>query len=562
MFSHFLQRNMKAQIWRRAAAALALPFALVACDSTNDPELLPPTTVTVAATSPTAVTVTFTEMDVAERYIIQRAQGATGGTFSQIAEVTTNTYQDTGLQPNTAYRYRVASVSGTQQSLFGGETTVTTQLPGTATINANITSNRTLYADTTYTISGYIRVSNGATLTVQPGTKIFGDYNVIASSLFIERGAKLVADGTADKPIVFTSSRPVGQRQPGDWGGIVLLGNGIINRGSPVILEGTNNFPQPINYAGGTNNADNSGSLKFVRIEFAGHEVATNAELNSLTLAAVGSGTTIENVQVLAGSDDSFEWFGGAVDAKRLVSYEAGDDHFDASEGYQGRVQFAIAFQSRQLTPRPNSGSVASDPQGIENDGCEGANCLNGQNSEPLTLPVFANVTLIGAGTAYTTSGGDTGMMIRRGSGGYYVNSIVARYNRAAISLRDVSTQTRLNNGDLQISNIVLAENGQAFLPQTGTTVQFSVDATANGFTTATGSAASLFNALPTDPNAASQFDWTPAPGSAARTGGLTTFTGKLATRAGTFVTGTAYRGAADPAGPKWWEGWTNYADN
>src|SRR5690606_35061751 len=116
--------------------------------------------------------------------------------------------------------------------------------------------------------------------------------------------AKLMAEGTAAEPIVFTSSRPIGERRPGDWGGIVILGNGVINRSAPVILEGTENFPMPINYAGGSDNADNSGTLRYVRIEFAGHEVATNAELNSLTLAAVGSGTTIENVQVLAGLDD------------------------------------------------------------------------------------------------------------------------------------------------------------------------------------------------------------------------------------------------------------------
>src|SRR5690606_15185230 len=292
---------------------------------------------------------------------------------------------------------------------------------------------------------------------------------------------------------------------------------------------------------------------------FAGHEVATNAELNSLTLAAVGSGTTIEHVQVLAGLDDSFEFFGGAVDAKYLVSYEAGDDHFDMSEGYQGRIQHAIAFQSRQLLPRPGAGSVASDPQGIENDGCAGQNCLSGQDSEPLTLPVVANFTLVGAGSAYTTTGGDIGMMIRRGPGGHYVNGLVLRYNRAAISLRDDATQARLDDGDLQLSNLLLAENGQTFQPSNGTTVQFPVDEGENAIQVADAPAASLFTALPENPSSGTDFDWTPAQGSAAATGGLTQFAGKLAERAGTFVTPTSYRGAADPNGPKWWQGWTNY---
>src|SRR5690606_21107111 len=148
-------------------------------------------------------------------------------------------------------------------------------------------SNRTFHSDTVYTLRGYVRVTNGATLTIEPGTRIEGDYDVIASSLFIERGARIVAEGTAAEPIVFTSSRPEGERRPGDWGGPVILGNGVINRASPVILEGTENFETPIDYSGGTNNQDDSGTLRYVRIEFAGHEVATNAELNSLTLAAV-----------------------------------------------------------------------------------------------------------------------------------------------------------------------------------------------------------------------------------------------------------------------------------
>jgi hypothetical protein len=432
-------------------------------------------------------------------------------------------------------------------------------------ISANIISDRTLHADTVYTLRGYVRVSNGATLRIEPGTRIEGDYDVFASSLFIERGAKIIAEGTADAPIVFTSQRPAGQRAPGDWGGLVLIGNGIINRTAPVILEGTENFTSveggPVNYAGGSDNADSSGSLKYVRIEFAGHEVATNAELNSLTMAAVGSGTTIEHVQVLAGLDDGFEWFGGAVDAKYLVSYESGDDHFDASEGYSGRVQHMIAFQSKTLVPRQDAGSVASDPQGIENDGCAGQNCAQGENSQPYTTPVFANFTLVGPGANRTTSGGEIGMMLRRGTGGHYVNGVVARFTRAGASLRDATTEARFNDGGLSLRSILFAENGVTF--QSGTTpYQFSVPLGPNGLEESAATAASLFAALPTDPSAATEFDWTPAAGSPAAMGGLTTFAGDLATRAGTFVTPTGYRGAADPAGPKWWQGWTYYADN
>lgn len=425
-------------------------------------------------------------------------------------------------------------------------------------IDQDITVNRTLYADTVYTLRGFIKVTNGATLTIQPGTRIQGDYNTVGSSLFVLRGARIVAEGTADRPIVFTSSRPEGQRMPGDWGGLVLVGNGIVNRGQPVVLEGTGTGADnpAVDYSGGNDNTDSSGTLRYVRIEFAGYATAQDAELNSLTMAAVGSGTTIENVQVLAGLDDSYEWFGGAVDGRYLISYESGDDHFDASEGYSGRNQFLIAYQSKQLEPRHGAGSVASDPRGIENDGCAGENCLNGQDSEPFTTPVFANFTLVGPGEARSTTSGEGGMVIRRGAGGHYVNGVVARFSRAAISLRDEATRTRLADGRLSLGGLLLAENGAAW------DGDFTVPMEENGIEASPLSAAALFNGLPTDPSRVEQFDWTPAPDSPARSGGLTSFTGDLAARAGAFVTPTAYRGAADPNGSRWWEGWTYYADN
>ncbi len=435
--------------------------------------------------------------------------------------------------------------------------------PGAATIAGDITSDRTLYADTTYTLSGFVHVKAPATLTIEPGTVIKGDYDVVGSSLFIERGAKIVAVGRADAPIVFTSSRPAGQRQPGDWGGLILIGNAPINRGSPVILEGTGTGATnpELNYAGGTNPADDSGELRYVRVEFAGYATAPDAELNSFTFAAVGSGTRLSYLQSMAGLDDSFEWFGGTVDAKYLVSYESGDDHFDASEGFRGRVQYMIAYQSKVLVPRPDAGNVSSDPQGIENDGCAGANCLDGQDSEPFTQPLFANFTLVGTGPgAVDATSGGIGVVLRRGTAGWYVNGAVARWPRAGLSLRDsASTGVRLADGDLMVRNIVNADNGTLLEGGTG---RITVDAAPNAIVDAPVSAASLFAALPGTPAAPGQFDWRPAPGSPLRAAGLAQFTGALAAKAGTFVTATTYAGAADPDGPAWWAGWTNYASN
>ncbi len=449
---------------------------------------------------------------------------------------------------------------------------------GAAVISADITQNRTLYADTVYTLSGFIKVANGATLTIQAGTRIEGDFNIPGSSLFVLRGAKINAQGTKEKPIVFTSQRAAGQRQPGDWGGLIIIGNGITNRGAPTYIEGTGTdaVKNPLqDYSGGNNNNDNSGTLRYVRIEFAGFPTAPNEELNSLTMAAVGRSTTIEYVQVLLGLDDSYEWFGGAVDARYLVSYEAADDHFDASEGFVGRVQYMIAFQSIRPEPRPNlAGGAATDPEGIENDGCWAENCsagdANRSASQPYTTPVFANFTLVGAPQgAWETTGGNMGMMLRRGTGGLYVNGVVARYSRASVSLRGDQTKARADAGNLGLRNIYFTQAPVVFQTGTGTgeSSQHSLDLAANGLEAGTAATAGLFTAFPTDTQmaTATSFDWTPASGSPIATGGLTSFSALPATlrdAAGTVVTPTAYRGAAAPGGPKWWEGWTYYARN
>jgi hypothetical protein len=249
------------------------------------------------------------------------------------------------------------------------------------------------------------------------------------------------------------------------------------------------------------------------------------------------------------------------VDAKYLVSYEAGDDHFDASEGFSGRNQFLIAYQSIRPDARPAAGSPSSDPQGIENDGCAGANCLNGQNSTPRTDAMFANFTLVGTGPGVVdgTSGG-IGMMLRRGTAGYYVNGIVARWPRAAISLRDQTTLDRVADGSLIVRNLYLVENGPTFQAASGSTVQGTVDPGTAAIEVGAGVAAStVFTSLPATPGS---LDWSLSATAAARTGGTGAFAGALATKAGSSVTGTTYRGAADPNGPKWWAGWTSYARN
>jgi hypothetical protein len=553
----------------------------------NNPN--PPLALQAEALGVTTIRVQFQSTAGDNAYIVERAESATGSfatdtTISAPATATAIAYTDVGLKAATAYRYRVKAQRGSRESGYTSEVSTTTRNFGEGPVKdvtTDITTNTRWFADTTYTLKGFIHVASGATLTIEPGTVIKGDFATLGASLFVLRGARLDAIGRADAPIVFTSSQAVGQRKPGDWGGLIIVGNAPISRtGVDIDLEGTGTSTGTapgtnyrVQYNGGTTASDNSGELRYVRVEFAGFAPSANNELNSFTFAAVGSGTRASFLQSLAGLDDSFEWFGGGFDASNLVSYESGDDHFDMAEGFSGRLQYLIAFQSDVLTPRTGAGSSSTDPVGIENDGCpsNSAGCTQGHNTQPYTSPLIANFTLVGTGDVATSAAsGGYGMVLRRGTAGHYVNGIVARWPRAAVSVRDAETYQRagsaatpdLATADLAVRNLLFVQTGADF--QTGQQPPF--DLSGNALRSNAGTqAAALFTALPatTSPTTtAANFDWTPPAGSLAAAGGLTTFAGKLAGKAGTVISGTAYVGAADPAGAKWWAGWTAYAKN
>jgi hypothetical protein len=554
------------------ATLTALSFAFSACGDDDPPTgnntPNPPTNVAVAATSSTSLRVTFTGVTGATGYVIERAQGATGGTYTAIDTVAASPFDDTNLTPSTTYRYRIATLSGSLRGAYSTEANAATSAVGTSgtfTLSGNITSSRTLDRDTTWILSGFVKVTSGNTLTIESGTRIVGDQTKAGSALFILRGASIVANGTAAAPIVFTSQKAAGSRARGDWGGLIIIGNAQINRTGDIILEGSNapvdnGGPPGIDYADGTaaGDSESSGTLRYVRVEYAGYAVATAQELNSFTFAAVGSATTLEYLQSVMGLDDSFEWFGGTVNGRYLVSYESGDDHFDAAEGYRGKNQFLIGFQSIQGDPQ------GTDSQGFEIDGCNGVGCTAPagdveQSSHPLNMPVFANFTMIGTGNINVVgSGGGLGMVLRRGTGGTYINGIVARWPRRGIRVIDAATFRREAEDSLIVTNILLAENAAG---------NFEADSVkqrlgAAGFDSSGVTTASLFMAFPTTTSStttAASFDWTPAAASPAATGGLNAFTGLIQSRAGTFIQPTPYRGAAAPGGPKWWEGWTVY---
>jgi hypothetical protein len=323
-------------------------------------------------------------------------------------------------------------------------------------VNA-LTSNTTLSGNLTTqtvsgaaTLSGTVIVDDGVTLTISPGTVIFG---ARGSSLFVKQGGKLNAIGTAASPICFTSAQSLGSRYPGDWGGIVMIGKGKTTRTTASTTEGTT----PVSYGTGTDDADSSGTLKYTIIEFAGNEVAPGDELNGLSLYAVGSGTTIDYVQVHRGLDDSFEMWGGAVNLTHVVATGGLDDDYDMDEGFTGKVEYAIG----QKYPTACGGSPSTDPHGIESDGQQsGATstsaCTNG-NAARCTNGTLSYMTMIGQNI---TSG--EGARLREGNAQTLSNSVFYNFAGNASNVIIVAgNTTSFPVNSSQIQNTVYTQSGK-----------------------------------------------------------------------------------------------------
>jgi hypothetical protein len=534
-----------------------------------------PATVAVQQLSLSSARVSWSKVSGATSYTLSRSTA--GGAFAQVASALTDTtYDDTGLTQGVTYSYQVTSTGTGGTSAASNPGTITLGVKA-ATLTGNITANRTLTADSLYTLSGYVKVQAGATLTIQAGTKIIGDTLVLGSSLWILRGAKIDAQGTAASPIVFTSARSQGNRKPGDWGGIIIIGNGITNRtGSTILTEGAAAGVAE-NYAGGTDNTDNSGTLRYVRIEFAGYDISNGAgqELNSLSMYVVGSGTTIEYIQTMAGLDDSYEWWGGAVDGRYLVSYESGDDHFDWTEGYQGQNQYLIALQTQRLVPAPSTGTFSGDPRGFEGDGCDPgvSGCTSNATgaSTPYSMPVFANFTMIGTGNIAGIPNDGNGAVLRRGTGGTIFNGVLSRWKGTGINIRDAWTDSLFvasgGKDSLNIQGVILAQN--AFnLDTTCATACYSNPANWNAPRLATlkqfGPTVLVDTLLGISTNPAGLV-WQPKSVSPASTGGQPLPAGRASNFFGGTMASTTYIGAVDPAGGAaslWYNGWTLYQIN
>ena len=288
-------------------------------------------------------------------------------------------------------------------------------------LEGRISENRTLKASQTYKLRGLVYVTNGAVLTIEPGTKIVGEKGK-NGGLIITRSCKIIADGTAEKPIVFTSEEANPRR--GDWAGLVLLGNAPTNasfngqEGIGEIEGGINNSDGLGLYGLGksSNPADNSGILRYVRIEYAGYAFLPDKEINGLTFGGVGNGTIVDYVQVSYANDDSFEWFGGTVNCTHLVSYKALDDDFDTDNGFSGKVQFGIVLRDSAVADISKSEAFESD------------NDANGSQLLPQTKAIFSNMTVVGPRASSANIGNSlflAGAQIRRNSSQSIFNSII-----------------------------------------------------------------------------------------------------------------------------------------
>jgi hypothetical protein len=410
--------------------------------------------------------------------------------------------------------------------------------------------NRTPYYQTTdltldptvkYTLHGFYYVEPGQTLTIPAGTYIEG---TPAATLIIKPGATIMAAGTETAPIIFTSNQAPGDRLPGDWGGIVILGFAEDNEVSPVIeggiIEGS---------YGGTDDNDSSGVFKYVRIEYPGYRFQLDNEINGLTMGGVGRGTEIHHVQVSYSFDDSFEWFGGTVNAHHLVAIGGTDDEFDTDHGYRGELQFCFGLRDPEF----------SDPTGSSN-GFESDNDGSGSSAWPQTHPVFSNVTMIGPEYVGPSVPGNTfanAGVLRRNSRISCYNSVIAGYPRG-LSVRDNSI-AMASADTLQFHNTEVTGNYEyspgnihdtGRWPGVGTWFMShaNLDTTPRSHTVVgLGASINLTNPEPI-----------PQPGSVLI--GTADFSDAALQTAN--FTPVSYRGAFDPALPmsqQWTAGWTNF---
>lgn len=320
-------------------------------------------------------------------------------------------------------------------STSGNETyTITVLDDGSKEILGQVNEDITMDAATNWILGGGVWVMDGATLTIEAGTTIEAADNELTPYLSVQRGGKLMAEGTSSAPIVFTSSKA--SPAAGDWGGIIVNGYADINTGETAVGEGDTGI------YGGSNDSDNSGVIRYVRVEYAGKILGTNNELNGFSFNGVGSGTTVEYIQAYNGADDGIEFFGGTVSVRYAVSTKNSDDSFDWTHGWRGNGQFWVV----------NQGTESGD-RGIEADN-------NGDDNlaTPISNPTLSNITLIGANDGDNEN---TGMRLREGTKGQIYNAIVKGFPFHGVRVSTDASIANMDDNSLVLQNSINDGNAE-----------------------------------------------------------------------------------------------------
>ena len=300
---------------------------------------------------------------------------------------------------------------------------------GVCVLSGTITEDLTLTADRSWLLRGGVFIGNDVDetiLTIEAGTQIFGETST-RGMLVITRGSKIMAEGSAEAPIVMTSSKAEGERARGDWGGLIINGRAPVNGCDETPCESYGEGGT--GYYGGDQTDDSSGMLKYVRVEFAGQLISPDNELNGIAFQGVGSGTEVDYIQVHMGSDDGVEFFGGSVNAKHILLTGIADDNVDWTDGWTGKLQFVAVQQYEDA----GDNGIEADNNGEDNA------------SLPRSAPVLSNVTLVGSPDS---SNSDVGILLREGTGANLHNFIVTGFNDVGIDVDHAETFANALSGN------------------------------------------------------------------------------------------------------------------
>lgn len=395
--------------------------------------------------------------------------------------------------------------------------------------------------DKVWVLDGFVFVNEGQTLTIEAGTVIKGKpgQGENASALVVARGGKVIAEGTQSEPIIFTAEKDnlngnVGADENGEWGGLIILGRaGLNSTPGESAIEGIPTTETRGLY-GGTNDSDNSGVYRYISVRHGGSDIGAGNEINGVTFGGVGSGTTVEYIEVYANKDDAFEWFGGTVNAKYLVAAACGDDNFDYDEGFRGNVQFGLIYQRPDLGDRGGEHDGGTDPE----------------DGTPYATPKFLNITSVGS---VVSQDGNRAITFRDNAGGEYHNSIFVSYAKGVdieFLASGESSYRRFEGGELKLMNnsfVDVAGNDAASIFTIATVDGKEPEASAKAAADAAvlDYFATAGNTVSTDLGV-SRSNLVPS-----GNGGATS------TSPSSFFTNTSYRGAFAPGSTPWYANWT-----